>query len=183
VRERIKGVVSVRVHRRTPPPPRRHARLSKSNAASSMQRAFRRIGEVKGLGGGNRRSKAVLTYALIPASLANTAELWVKYSKCCPSRCSSLAIPILNFRSSLSPKLSASEALGADSLGGRRSCLTIRFGDKSCGRITMVVQQFARLHRNNGIENDFGSAAPKENRDPIPHPDSAPVAPRAPKSI
>jgi hypothetical protein len=61
--------------------------------------------------------------------------------------------------------------------------LAVRFGDKTGRRITNVVQQLARLYKSNGIGNNCGWAAPKENRDPIPHPDSAPVAPRAPKSI
>jgi hypothetical protein len=86
-REPPKESSPIRERRRTPPPPpRRQARLSKSNAACSAQADAL----VKGLEGANRRSKAVLTYALIPASLANTAELWVIYSNVVLAKCSSL---------------------------------------------------------------------------------------------
>ena len=81
-------------------------------------------------------SQAVLTYAFIPASLAYTAELWV----ICPKSvvCFSKSLPLNPnlelLLVSLSPGVWASGALGADSLGGRRIRLALRFGDESCSR-------------------------------------------------
>ena len=77
-------------------------------------------------------SQAVLTYAFIPASLANTAELWVICPKSVVCCLKSLPLnPNLELLLvSRSPQVWASGALGADSLGGRRICLAVRVGDK-----------------------------------------------------
>lgn len=123
-------------------------------------------------------SQTVLTYAFIPASLAYTAELWVIcprsvvfLSKTLPLN-SNLELLLV----SLSPGVWASGALGADSLGGRRIPLALRFGDEGCSRTAggspTPRKHFTRTTVLRTIAVEHG--AKRKSRSNPSHSDSAP---------
>lgn len=125
----------------------------------------------------------LLTYALIPASLDVTA---VPCIKCCVVPLALLKLQCLLSSCSTLRLLSLGVGrLGAGSVARAEKLLCWRCDAMRCDSGWQQLKvECARESSFAGIGNNSrGWAATKKNRDPVPHSNSLPVAPRAPKSI